>query len=386
MTATIESRRSPVDFRPLSVSMITSFPPTVCGIGRFSRSLIASWSRLAPNTRVTVARVAAAGDATISVDPMVGSVFDPASPAALGAVARRAGRSDVVLLQHEYGLYGPNDGEAVVDLIDQVEVPVVSVLHTVRAAPTVRQRRVVEQLGEAGTLVVPSATARHRLISGHAVDPANVEVIPHGSSWSPWPRPRGVRRHLITWGLIGPGKGIERSLRALARLDLDPPVTYDIVGQTHPKVLAHSGQAYRRSIEGLVAELGLEDRVRFVDRYIGDEELELLAGAADVVVIPYDNDEQVCSGVLTDAIAVGRPVVATAFPHARELLADGAGIVAEHTSEAVAAGIRRLLTEDTAFDLASEAAATMAASLSWDGVGTCYLGLLRHLRSNAEVA
>ena len=94
------------------------------------------------------------------------------------------------------------------------------------------------------------------------------------------------------WGRGGHRAGPE----AVASIDLDPPVTYDIVGQTHPNVLARYGQSYRRSLEKLVEKLGLEDQVRFIDRYVSDEELEEMVAAADLVVIPYDNSEQVSSG------------------------------------------------------------------------------------------
>src|SRR5690606_25149 len=151
--------------------------------------------------------------------------------------------------QHEYGIFGPDDGIAVLDLVDRIEAPVITVAHTVRTTPTPRQKRILEYLARRGEMVVLSRVARDQLVSAFDIDLDHVVVIPHGSNWSARPFGPRTRRRLITWGLLGPGKGIVRALEAVASIDLDPPVTYDIVGQTHPNVLARYGQSYRHSLE-----------------------------------------------------------------------------------------------------------------------------------------
>lgn len=374
----------PVDHRSLSLSLVTTYPPTRCGIGRFSYFLVGALTSVAPSSRVSVARISRAPDR--GIDPVVEVTFDPTAPVARRTVARHLSGADAVILQHEYGLYGPDDGVAVLDLVRKIDAPLISVVHTVRPAPSSRQRLIIEELGRAGLLVVLSHVARDQLVAGHDVDPAGVCVIPHGSLWRPVPVGRSSRRRLISWGLLGPGKGIERALHALARLRLDPPVTYDIVGQTHPNVLAAHGQDYRRSLQRLAAELGLEERVRMVDRYVSDGELHEMATAADVVVLPYDNDEQVCSGVLTDAVALGRPVVCTAFPHAREFAAKGCGRAVGHEPAALAAALEEMLTDDTSYRMAVEAASHVSPSLSWTEVAASYLNLTDGVRADVVVA
>lgn len=376
--------RKPADLRPLSVTLVSTFPPTRCGIGRFSACLCDAWRDSAPNTRVQVARIATTADPP-SADPQVEIVFDPTSPMAARNVARRANSTDAVVLQHEYGLYGPDDGVAVLDLARRIEVPLVSVIHTVRPHPTPQQRKIIEDLGRLGTLVLLSGVARRQLLAAHDVDPSVVVVIPHGSLWSAADPPTGRRRRLISWGLLGPGKGIELALQAVARVDLDPEVTYHIVGQTHPKVMAASGQSYRRSLETLSGQLGLASRVRFVDRYVQDRELQRMVSAADLVLIPYDNDEQVCSGVLTDAIALGRPVIATPFPHAGELAA-GCGRIVPRTPEAMAEAITELLTDDGEYLRACARARELGPSLSWAQVGATYLDLLHDVKAGTVLA
>jgi len=157
---------------------------------------------------------------------------------------------------------------------------------------------------------------------------------------------RARRSHLLTWGLLGPGKGIEWALRALARLrDLNPSPSYTVAGQTHPKVVEREGEAYRDRLERLGAMLGIADSVNYRPNYHDPATLNALVASADVVVLPYDSREQVTSGVLAEAVAAGVPVVATAFPHAVELLTDSRGLIVAHQDSAALAGaIRRLLT------------------------------------------
>jgi glycosyltransferase involved in cell wall biosynthesis len=180
---------------------------------------------------------------------------------------------------------------------------------------------------------------------------------------------------LLTWGLVGPGKGIERVIDAMPHLQALPtPPRYLVAGSTHPKVLAADGEAYRNARIGQAWRTGVAASVTFDDDYRDVPSLTALIRSAAVVVLPYDSTDQATSGVLVDAIAAGRPVVATAFPHAVELLASGAGIVVDHDDpDALALALRRVLTEPgLAEDMAAEAA-RLAPGLGWPVVAEAYL-------------
>lgn len=371
------------DLRPFDLALVSTYPPTKCGIGRFSHSLRTAWTQIGPNVRVELARILAEPYTSLA-DAAV--FFDPASPIARRTAVARINRSQVAVIQHEFGLYGPNDGEAVLDLTARIAIPIVTVLHTVVEHPSRSQLDIIRGLASRGQVVVPTEAARTRLADTYRVDPAITTVIPHGSWWSPAPPAQGPRRRLITWGLLGPGKGIERCLGAFAKLNLKPAPTLQIVGQTHPKVLARFGQAYRRSLQDLVTELGLDARVTFIDRYVDDAELKALVEDAHLVVIPYDNHEQICSGVLTEAVALGRPVVATAFPHAQELLASGAGVVVSHTERGILKGMRHMMEDDLAYAFASGEAGRLSGSLSWRQVAGRYLEVVHGVRREVSVA
>jgi glycosyltransferase involved in cell wall biosynthesis len=229
---------------------------------------------------------------------------------------------------------------------------------------------------------------RELLVSGFDVDPTKVVVIPHGAAVAADAGPcEPSRRALLTWGLLGPGKGIEWAIDALALLDdLRPRATYRIAGDTHPKVAAAKGDAYRDMLRRRVTEAGLERSVSFDGGYRGLDALAALIASASVVVLPYDSPDQVTSGVLVDAVAAGRPVVATAFPHARELLSSGAGIVVPRREPvALAAALRRVLTEPGLAEAMAAEARRLAPTLAWPAVARRYAALGDLLLDRLEV-
>jgi glycosyltransferase involved in cell wall biosynthesis len=280
-------------------------------------------------------------------------------------------------VQHEYGIYPGDDGDEILPLLRNLKIPTIVVLHTVLTTPTPLQKSVLERIVAATDAVVTMTdTARRRLTAGYQVDAAKITVIPHGAgSHSSAPRDRGDRPHLLTWGLLGPGKGIEWALHALAHLqDLDPAPTYTIAGRTHPKVLEQHGDVYRDSLKKLAADLGVAGDLRWEDVYLDQAALSRLIRSADVVVLPYDSTEQVTSGVLIEAVGAGVPVVSTAFPHAVELLTDGPGLlVPHHDPAAMAAAIKRLLADpDTTSRLTG---LTGGPTLRWPAVAARYQAL-----------
>jgi glycosyltransferase involved in cell wall biosynthesis len=290
---------------------------------------------------------------------------------------------DVAIVQHEYGIYPGSDGRDVLPLLRSLTVPSIVVLHTVLSDPTAGQKAVLEQVvAAAGAVVTMTCTARDRLLAGYAVDPTKVKVIPHGAA-----NHVGVatgarqRPHLLTWGLLGPGKGIEWALRALARLqDLDPTPTYTVAGKTHPRVLERHGEAYRAGLHRLGAQLGVAPAVHYDPVYRDDDSLSRLIRSADVVVLPYDSREQVTSGVLIEAVAAGIPVVATRFPHAVELLAGGPGLLVPHQDpSALAAAIRRVLTEPGLAAKLADRTRARTPTLLWPAVAARYDALAERL-------
>jgi polysaccharide biosynthesis protein PslF len=361
------------------VGIVSTYPPTRCGIARYTAAMVANLGRVAPELEVDVVRVLE--DAPpVSGLGRVGMAFDPHSAVSIRAAARHLDRCDLVIVQHEYGIFGDDDGAAVLDLTDLISSPVVTVAHTVLSSPSERQRSILKALHERSSMVVLSEAARSALASSYDIPRSEVVVIPHGSLWAAAPARTAPRREIVTWGLLGPGKGLEKAIEAMAMLrDIEPLPRYRIVGRTHPVVARQSGAAYRKGLEELVRSLGVGDMVEFIDRYLGDDDLYDLVAGADVVVTPYESLEQVTSGVLADALAAGRPVISTPFPHAVEMLASGAGLVVEHEPSALAGALRSLLTNDSLYRHAVQMAAVTSAEIAWESGAQRYAELVRSL-------
>jgi glycosyltransferase involved in cell wall biosynthesis len=337
---------------PATYGFLSTYPPTQCGLATFNAALA---THLNASGSAGVVRLLASDSVSGGIEldrnaPRVVHTWHTDSPGGWVAAANTLNRYDVAVIQHEYGIYPGDAGAEILPLLRALKVPSIVVLHTVLSHPDPLQRQVLERItATADAVVTMTDTARQRLTGGYDVDPRKISVIPHGAGSHDTisPREDHDRPQLLTWGLLGPGKGIEWALRALALLgDLDPAPVYTVAGRTHPKVLEQFGDAYRDSLKALAASLGVTESVRWLDVYLDQADLSRLIRSADVVVLPYDSTEQVTSGVLIEAVGAGVPVVATEFPHAVELLADGPGLLVPHQDpEAMAAATRHLLAE-----------------------------------------
>jgi glycosyltransferase involved in cell wall biosynthesis len=359
-------------------ALLGTYPPTKCGVARFSAALLAHLRE--PGDLVEVVRVLDEPSRCRAPEVVHDLVQKSASSAAAAAAVLNG--YDVVLVQHEYGIYGGPDGEDIVGLLAALRVPAVVVLHTVLARPAARQRRILKEVIDlASAVVTMTQTARERLLQVYATDPGKIFVIPHGS---PDHRTAAASSDdnrepaALTWGLLGPGKGVEYVIDAIALLrDRGVSVTYTIAGQTHPRVQERDGEAYRRCLAERALAHGVGDLIRFDSRFLPTDALATLIGATDVVVLPYDSSEQVTSGVLIEAVAAGKPVVSTSFPHAVELLGDGAGILVRRGDPAgIADALMRVLTEPGLSARMSRRAAEIAPGLLWPAVADSYRKLM----------
>jgi polysaccharide biosynthesis protein PslF len=368
---------------PATYGFLSTYPPTQCGLAKFNAALGTHMNAASGGSGVV--RLLAGDDHDgIAIDraaPRVVHTWPTDQPGGWVAAANALNQFDVAIVQHEYGIYPGDAGDEVLPLLRRLKSPTIVVLHTVLSSPDPLQRSVLERIVAAADAVVTMTdTARRRLTTGYRVDPRKISVIPHGAtSHTSAPRDRHDRPHLLTWGLLGPGKGIEWALRALALLrDLDPMPSYTVAGRTHPKVLEQHGDVYRDSLLRLAADLGVSNAVRWADVYLDEASLSRLIRSADVVVLPYDSTEQVTSGVLIEAVGADVPVLATEFPHAVELLADSPGMLVPHQDpEAMAAGIRHLLAAPD--PAGSRTGRSGGSTLRWPAVAARYQALAARL-------
>ena len=370
---------------PPTIGFVSTYPPTSCGLATFTYALR---NAIAKNrgTAQGLGVVRLVDSPSTDTPPEVTYSLVNGDRVSLRAAVETLNSFDVALMQHEYGIFGGLDGAEVLDLLKGLGVPSIVTLHTVLSRPSPSQQSILEAVvGLASQTVVMSETAGQRLIDLYEVDPSKITMIPHGAriALGGPSLADGDRPVFLTWGLIGPGKGLETAIEAFGSLkDIQPLPRYIILGTTHPKVQAASGDAYLNGLVARVEELGLEDVVEFDGRYLDIDELTLAVRRADVVVLPYESTEQVTSGVLVEAIGAGKPIIATAFPHAVELLSSGAGIVVPHSdAAALSAAARSMLENPAATTRMGGRARLMGSTLYWPVVARSYDAIATTLAS-----
>src|SRR5438477_8398843 len=369
----------------MRTAIVSTYPPRACGIGTFAADLRAT---LVGVDGVDGADfVAVVNEASRPQRRGLLSTIEQGVRGDYVRTARMLGRLDVdvVLLQHEYGIFGGADGEYVLSFAKELAQPLVVTLHTVLSEPTSHQLAVLSELCERAELViVMTDTALRLLVECGACPEEKVRVVPHGAptrltarasangairSAGPYAR-TDDRVMLSTFGLLSPGKGLETVIDALpAMIERHPEIVYVIAGRTHPDVAHREGEQYRLKLERRVLELDLAEHVEFDDRFLTIDELSDLLAATDVFVTPYRNREQIASGALTFAIAAGCAVVSTPYWYAQDMLASGAGrLVPFGDSEAFGNEICRFVEESHLLADARAEARRIGSGLAWSSV------------------
>lgn len=377
----------PAASRLRSISMIGSYVPRRCGIATFTNDLAQSLALRAPSIQT---RAVAMNDRPEGYRYPSRVWFEINEKRygeyRLAADFLNLSRVDVVSLQHEFGLFGGECGRYILDLIDHLRMPVVTTLHTVLKEPNEHQLEVTKLLGQkCDRLVVMADRAFEFLRDIYGVPESKVKLIPHGIPEAPFVDPAfykdqfGVegRKVILTFGLLGPSKGIEFMVEALPKIVAKhPDVIYIVLGATHPGVIAHQGEEYRLGLQRRVAELGIEDNIRFVNKFVELEELKEFMGCADVYVTPYQNEAQITSGTLAYALGFGKAVVSTPYWHAAEMMAEGRGsLVKFDDHESVSDAINKLLDDDVARAQQRKKAYEYTRSMVWPNVAQQYLNL-----------
>ncbi len=322
------------------LALIGNFLPRQCGIATFTSHVYDALKARFPAISTDVYAMNDRGR-SYPYPPAVTATIDQddlASYRQAGAVIE-ARHTDLIWVQHEFGIFGGPAGAYLTDLLEWTTAPVIVTLHTVLAEPTPEQRLVMERLLRRASLVIVMADRAQAMLDKTYGDLADrVVVIPHGIPDRPYEDPATARRRLgmedrrtiLTFGLLSPDKGIETMISAMPEIVARcPDALYRIVGATHPHLLAHEGEAHRDRLVALARTLGVADHLRWDNRFLDEDDLLEQIAAADVYVTPYRNPAQITSGALSYAAGLGKPIVSTPYIHAHELLADGRGRLVE---------------------------------------------------------
>lgn len=288
---------------------------------------------------------------------------------------------DLTCLQHEYGIFGGKAGSHLLALIRELRMPLVTTLHTILPEPDPFQQGVMSDITElSARLVVMSDAGKRLLTDVYRVSEAKIDVIPHGiPAATPAPRSKyqlGVENNavILTFGLLSPDKGVEHVIDALPEIVARfPSAIYIVLGATHPHIVQQHGETYRLSLEARARQLGVEGNVLFHNRFVTQSELNEFLSAADIYITPYLSAAQSTSGTLAYALGAGKAVISTPYPHAREMLADGRGIlVPRRDASAIARAVIDVLGNDAEREALGARAAAYTRDMTWPRVAQLY--------------
>ncbi len=383
---------------PQRIAFLGSYLPRLCGIATFTHDLCEAVAAAAPATACFVGAVN---------DRAEGYEYPPRvrfelQEKELDSYRRAAdflnfNNADLLCVQHEFGIYGGPAGSDLLALLKEVRMPVVTTLHTLLREPSTAQRSVMDELANlSDRLVVMSHKGAEILSETYGVPDVKVDIIAHGIPHLPfiessfYKKQFGVeeRQVLLTFGLIGPGKGIEHAITALPAIVREHPnVVYLVLGATHPHLMENEGERYRLSLERLADDCGVQQHVIFYNRFVSLEDLKEFIGATDIYLTPYLNEAQVTSGTLAYVFGAGKAVVSTPYWHAQELLADGRGVLVPFgNSEAIAQAVCALLDDPARLETIRREAYAMGREMIWPAVAQRYIESFKRARADRVTA
>ncbi|MCL6633032.1 MAG: glycosyltransferase family 4 protein [Alicyclobacillus herbarius] len=376
----------------MKIAYVSTYPPRRCGIATFTEHLRESIHQAGKRRDNDVVVVMAGDDAEAYRDDARFWPLPVQDQSAYTRMAERINRSDVsvVVLQHEFGIFGGEAGAYVLDFVRALRKPLVTTFHTIFPDPQPPYRPIQQELAKrSDAIVVMNRRAIPYLTNAYHIPEGKITYIPHGS-----PKPRreeraklrrrlgfAGRKVMFTFGLLSRGKGIESVLQALPGvITAVPDALYVIAGQTHPEVRKQEGEAYREELRAKVHALGLDGHVRMVNRYISEEELTAYLTACDLYITPYPGMQQITSGTLAYAVGLGRPVLSTPYEHARDLLAGCEELLLPYGDTAAwESALKRLLGDDTARRRWEDRIRQIGQATHWPRIGAQYLNLFARL-------
>ncbi len=371
----------------MSIINLGTYPPKLCGIATFSKDLRDNLTRVGVNMKI-----AAVSDTEYTYDYPEEVAYEIQQHIKRDYVkaAKQISQSpeiELVVIQHEYGIFGGADGEYVLDFAGNLTKPYLLVVHTILPYPSASQKAILNQLARKAAAVVCMTKRSAQLLEAvYAVSPKKICIIHHGVPvFQPKDREQlkqqygyAGRQVITTFGLIGPGKGLEIGIRALQEVVIKhPEALYLIAGKTHPMLLKREGERYREMLNELITSLGLSGHVHFTNHYMEQEELGDYLYMTDIYLSPYPNRDQAVSGTLAFAIGCGRAIVSTPYEYALAMLAEEQRglIAADATASNIATILDRVLSNPMLKAHLERKTARIGKTIGWPYVAAQYANL-----------
>lgn len=396
ITPTLENQ---LDFqeRKIRSIYISTYLPRKCGIASFTKDLTNAMNLLNPLSYAEILAVTKDGEEDFPWEVKVKIREQDLKSYLDAADYINQSSADFVNLQHEFGIFGGNDGGYILELTSRINKPLITTLHTVLSEPSDNQLRIIKKLAsQSQAIIVMVETARERLINVFGIPEEKIVVIHHGVPDIPYGSEDyfkkelgiGERPVISAINLLSENKGIEYVIQALpAIVKKFPKLLFLIIGQTHPEVLKTDGEKYRDYLQSLVKKLNLKKNVKFINEYIPLEDLITYLRATDIYVTPYLDPQQTSSGTLAYALGAGKVCLSTGYLYAQEVLADGRGIIVPFKdSGAIAQEIEEVLANPRQMEIIKRNAYTFGRLMIWPQVALQNLDLMRLIQKRSLLA
>lgn len=372
------------------ILFLSSYPPRKCGIATYTQDLISAINR--QFTDCFRARVCALeeGGETREYEQEVKYkllVPDPLSYVKMAHIINEDEDIKGVFVQHEFGLYSGELGEHLLQLLYSLRKPVWVTFHTVLPHPDEKRKRIVEAISAiCDKVVVMTQNGLRLLLDDYNIPAGKVKVIPHGThlvnlaaaAFNKQVYGFSNRPVLSTFGLLSSNKSIETAIEALPEIVKHfPNVIYLILGSTHPGVIKNEGEVYHEYLKALVNQLGLQDNVLFINRYLELDELLNYLGLTDIYLFTSKDPHQAVSGTFVYAMSAGCPVITTPIPHAIEVLQTQAGLLIDfqNSQQLAKASIELLHNTELRTEMGNKAL-HYARAHSWENSAIAHVNML----------
>ena len=377
------------------IAFLSTYPPRECGIATFTQDLVNEIKKI---KLINPPIIIAIDNGDYEYDEDVKYELNQYNRDSYIKLAEKLNKSDIDLLviEHEYGIYGGDDGEYIIDLIDKLNIPFITVFHTVLSNPSEKQLFILKELGKKSNKIVVMAKNIIPLLKNvYEINKDKIEVIPHGVPSIPV-LPKEIikekyglkgRTIISTFGLINPGKGIEYGIEAVSKVARKyNNILYLILGETHPNLKKKFGEEYRDKLKKLVKDLGIDDNVKFINKFLTKKEVIEYLNISEIYMTPYLGKEQAVSGTMAYAAGLGKLIVSTPYRYAEEILSEGRGLFADFKdSDSLAKCIEYVLENPEKKRLMESEIKKFGKSMMWDNVAHMYVKLFLAVLDSCEI-
>ena len=376
--------------RKLSIIFVSTYVPRLCGIATFTNDL---YKAISKELKLNYSFLDEISVKIVAIDNMKGDLDYPSEVVYVikeqfledyirAAEFVNLSKTDLVIVQHEFGIFGGKFGDFILSFLRNLKTPVFTTLHSILKNPLKEQKIIIKQLAEYSYKLIVMTNKAKEFLTADPYDilPDKISIIPHGIPDVPFIDPFYYKKELslenkhviLTFGLISPSKGLEFMIEAMSIIvSTHPDTVYVILGKTHPEVYLRNGEEYRNLLKKRIKLLQIEDNILFIDEYVDLELLTKYLNTSDIYVTPYPSKEQICSGTLSYALGTGNAVISTPYYHAEELLADNRGILVPfNNAETLAEAIITLLSDENNRNELRRNAYLYCRNMTWNNIGS----------------